>query len=426
VTALALLLGGVLSSSDSAARPPAAIPSALVADRSLSGFAAGDTAALLAQLEEDVRASPRDADSLTLLGLAYQQRARETANPDYYTKSESALRRALALAPRDVTAIGGLASLALSRHRFREGLALGRRARALSPDNARNYGVIGDALLELGRYPTAFAAFDTMNRLKPNLAAYARISYARELLGNRAGALQAMELALDSARGQREPLAWAHVELGKLRLSHGQVRAAGREFRLALRALPGYAYALDRLAHVEQALGRPKRALALSGRAVETVPLPEFVTTLGDLHAAQGNRGLAREQYALIGAIERLLTANGVRTDLETALFNLDHGIRPRESLARARQARADRPSIVGDDVLAWALERNGRCTEALRFSKRALRLGTKDALMFFHRGMIERCLGRQPDAQRWFQRALRQNPHFSLIWAPVARRALA
>ena len=70
------------------------------------------------------------------------------------------LQRALALAPRDLLATSGLGSLALSRHRFREALALGRRARAISPTTARNYGVIGDALVELGRYREAFRAFD--------------------------------------------------------------------------------------------------------------------------------------------------------------------------------------------------------------------------------------------------------------------------
>jgi hypothetical protein len=39
---------------------------------------------------------------------------------------------------------------------------------------------------------------------------------------------------------------------------------------------------------------------------------------------------------------------------------------------------------------------------------------------------MIERCLGRDAEARRWFTRALRLNPHFSLRWAPVARRAVA
>src|SRR5439155_7158756 len=127
--------------------------------------------------------------------------------PAWYGKSEGVLRRALRLAPHDLIATSGLASLALSRHRFGEALALGRRARALSPTTARNYGVIGDALVELGRYREAFAAFDTMARLRPSLAAYARVSYARELLGDFTGAVSAMRLAQTAAIGEPEALA---------------------------------------------------------------------------------------------------------------------------------------------------------------------------------------------------------------------------
>src|SRR5207248_1459680 len=81
----------------------------------------------------------------------------------------------------------------------------------------------------------------------------------------------------------------------------------------------------------------------------------------------------ARREYALIGVIERVLRANGVRTDLETALFDIDHRIRLRNALGLARLAHTERPSIDGDDVLVWALLRNGRCSEALRYSKHSL-----------------------------------------------------
>src|SRR5205814_1217695 len=85
-------------------------------------------------------------------------------------------------APRDLVATSGLGSLALSRHRFREALVLGRRARAISPTTARNYGVIGDALVELGRYRAAFRTFDTMASMQPGLCSYARLSHARRSL----------------------------------------------------------------------------------------------------------------------------------------------------------------------------------------------------------------------------------------------------
>jgi tetratricopeptide (TPR) repeat protein len=232
-----------------------------------------------------------------------------------------------------------------------------------------------------------------------------------------------MELALDAAGGQPEPTAWTQTQLGKLAWSHGRVDVAERRFRRALAIFPGYVYALEPLALVQEARGRPARAIALARRAAEVLPLPQSVATLGDLFARHGQRRAAQRQYALLGAIERLLVANGVRTDLETALFDVDHGIQLERALRLARAAHTVRPSIDADDVLAWALARNGRCAEALSHSRRALRLGTHDALKLFHRGMIERCLGHRDSARAFFAEAVALNPHFSLLWSETARR---
>ena len=418
VIAAAALLGGVLRGASSSA---AGVAPSVSTDRLAGGFAAGDTTGLVRTLQTTLEAHPADAKSWALLGLAYQQRARETGDPAYYTRSAGVLARSLALEPDDLTAVGGLGSLALSRHRFRDALALGRRALRISPSTARGYGVVGDALLELGRYPAAFAAFDTMTRLKPSLSAYARVSYARELLGDQAGAVAAMKLAVGAASDAPEAAAWTHVQLGKLYWTHGRVDAAGGGYRRALRLFPGYVYAFDGLAQVEWARGHRSRAIALERRAVDAIPLPQFAGALGDMLAASGRQAAARRQYATVAGIERLLAATGARTDLEAAQFDVDHGVRPRATLALARRARQARPSIDGDDVLAWALARNGRCGEALVHSRRALRLGTEDATKLFHRAYVERCLGR--DARPWARRALALNPHFSILWAPLAGR---
>jgi tetratricopeptide (TPR) repeat protein len=362
------------------------------------------------------KAQPLSAAQLDRQGNALAQRARETGDVTYYARAEAAYRRALRLAPSDLPATIGLGALALSRHEFRHALALGRRAVALSSSTAAGHGVVGDALVELGRYKQAFAAFDRMVSLKPSVSSYARVSYALELQGDVAGAARAMRFAADAATGEPDALAWTHTQLGRLYWSHGRVAAAAREYRAALRVRAGYVHAIDALALVEAARGHRSRAAALARRASEAMPLPQFVTTLGDLLHSQ-------RQYDLVAAINRLQRGNGVKVDLEDALFDVDHGVRLPRALALARVAHADRPSIDGDDVLAWALARNGRCGEALRYSKRALRLGTLDAPKFFHRGMIERCLGNRAEAKRWFRRALDVNPHFSLLWSPVARR---
>jgi tetratricopeptide (TPR) repeat protein len=424
VTAAALLLGGVFR--DSSGATPTAVVPASTSDLQ-TGFSGGAnaTVATMTKLQTALRATPDDVEALGRLGLAYEQRARETGDPTYYTKSQQVLDRALELHPRDLVATSALGSLALSRHRFGEALRLGRRAHAISPTTALTYGITGDAQVELGRYDDAFRSFDTMARLKPSLSSYARVSHGLELLGRVPDAIETMKLAVQSSEGQGEPEAWARFQLGKLYWSIGRLGAAERQDRTALRVFPGYHYALDALARLEAAKGDYPAAITLQQQAVDRIPLPQYVAQLGDLYRVAGKPAQARQQYALIGAIERLLVANGVKTDLETALFDVDHGIRLPHALALARKARSERPSIDGDDVLAWALARNGRCAEALQHSQHALRLGTKDALKIFHRGWIQQCLGNTVAARADFERALALNPHFSILWAPVARRAL-
>ena len=262
-----------------------------------------------------------------------------------------------------------------------------------------------------------------MAALKPNTSSYARVSYARELRGDVAAAIDAMELALDAAAGRPEAYAWTSVELGKLHWSVGRAARAASFYRLALAARPGYAPALDALARFEAAQGRLGRAVALQRRAVEAVPLPGYVAQLGDLLAATGRKRRRASSTTSSPRSRRSRPRTARRIDLESALYRTDRGIRLAETLELARLAHARRPSVAGDDVLAWALARNGRCGEARRWSQRSLRLGTRDASFFFHRGMIERCLGRDADARRWFRLALDTNPHFSLLWSQTARR---
>jgi Flp pilus assembly protein TadD len=189
---------------------------------------------------------------------------------------------------------------------------------------------------------------------------------------------------------------------------------------------PGYVLALEQRARVEAAEGRLAAAVATARRAVASVPLPQFVSLLGDLLAREGRTREAARQWATVATIDRLLTANGLQVDLESAVFRADHGIRPAETVRLARRARAARPSIYGDDALGWALARAGRCGEAGRWLDRALRLGTRDALLYFHRGYAAGCAGDRSEMRDWYRKALDQSPAFSARWAPVARRALS
>jgi tetratricopeptide (TPR) repeat protein len=419
------LLGGVFAESPSAG-PTAVGSSQAVSESALSGIAQGGAQATVASLETALVSSPRDPDMLASLGLAYQIRWRETGDASYLPRSNVALEAALAARPDDPAATLGVGNLALIQHQFERALVVGRKAQRLAPHSARPHGVIGDAQIELGRYGAAFKSFERMVALKPNLASYARIAYARELNGDTVGAIAAMRLALDASGGQPDATAWVLVELGKLEFGRGRVAAADTYTRGALAAVPGYVYALEQRARIEAARGRLGSSVALARRASEAIPLTQFVSLLGDLLERQGRPAEARQQRATVAAIDRLLVAGGIRVDLESAVYRADQRIRPLETVELARRARADRPSIYGDDALGWALARAGQCDEALEWSRRSLRLGTRDAQLWFHHGYAAGCAGDTSEMARSYAKALAINPNFSVRFAPLARKAMS
>ena len=418
--AVAALLGGVLAGKPEAVTAGGARPD-VAAARLLAGVGPGDTRTYVAELERRVAASPDDAEALMLVGLGYQQRARETGDPGFYPRSERALLRSLGLVPRNDLAVTGLAALAASRHRFGEARVLARRALALNPYSAAALGILGDANVETGRYAAAFAAFDRMAAVKPTAAAYARVSYARELLGRTDAAIAAMELAVAAAEAGAEPSAWARVQLGNLYAESGRLARAEREYGAALVRLPGYAPALAGRARLEVWRGRAEEAVGLYEHALDAQAVPDYAVGLGDAHARLGQERRAEKAYTRAAELERAFAENGGRNDLETALFDLDHDRDLADALSRARVGRELRPSVEGEHVLAWALYKNGRCREAREHSVRALRLGTKDWGAMLHRSLIESCLGNDRAARAWKERALAVNAYALAAFGPLA-----
>ena len=190
--------------------------------------------------------------------------------------------------PRDPDALDASAGLALSRHDFRRGLALARRARAARPGALAPAPLIVDALVELGRFGAAERELQRLVDAKPTLAGYARVSYLRELHGDLDGAVAAMRRAVAAGGAARESAASVHALLGGLELARGDLAAARRAQRAALAAVPDYPAALAGLARLAAARGD----LAAAGRRwqalAERLPLPEYVVALGETRLAQG------------------------------------------------------------------------------------------------------------------------------------------
>ena len=151
-------------------------------------------------------ASPRDVESLVALGLAYQQRARETGDPSWYPKSAGVLRRARASGarsrvaaqrarlaragaapvPRGARASGGAPSRSQPGERTRLGRGR-RRARRARPLRGGVRGVRPDGGARARRRPRTRAS-----RTRASCSA------------GRAAAIAAMRLAVEGRRLRAE------------------------------------------------------------------------------------------------------------------------------------------------------------------------------------------------------------------------------
>jgi len=383
------------------------------------------TDAQIQLLQDQLRADPNDWQAYSQLGLVYLQKARETGDPTYYQKTEEALDKALSFQPDDYASISAKGALALARHDFVSALEWGERAKQVNPDRTYAYGVIADAQIELGRYDEAVVTLQTMVDLRPDISSYSRISYLRELHGDVDGALEMMQLAVDSGLPTSENTVWVRTQLGNLYFNMGDLKHAELEYQRTLQDRPAYVYAIAGLGRVRAAQGEAEEAIELLNQAVGIMPIPEFVITLGDLYQVTGQEAAVRQQYQLLAAMEKLFRANGVDMDMEIALFNADHDQHLEETLVLAREAYAKRPSIHGADALAWALYKAGNYAEARKYSEEALQLGTKDALKYFHAGMIAIGLGDKTQARQYLEKALAINPHFSVLYVEQAKKVL-
>ena len=365
---------------------------------------------------------------LTLLGQAFARKARETSDIDYYVRAENAVRRALRINPEDIQAQALLAGVQFSVHEFRKALATARPI-VDKPSGVQALATVGDAYLALGDYARARSAYADLMAWAATPAAYSRLASLAAVRGDNEQAIRLMEraarLASDSG-DYGESLGWYSYQLGELSFRVGRIDAAEAYYRDALRAFARYPFALGGVAKVQAARGDLRAAAELYARATAIVPQPELLAALGDAYEASGRDALARKQYATVQIIAKLANLKRQVYNRQLAVFYADHGLHVGLARQLALRELRVRKDVYGYDAAAWALARSGGCREALPLARRALRMGTKDPLLFFHRGYAEGCAGNRGAMLAWYARALELNPAFSIHWAPVARAALA
>jgi tetratricopeptide (TPR) repeat protein len=413
VVSLIAVAGGWLGARNPGAFEPLAARAAPVERPAMSEITQRDTQIRVwtTALEQD----SASAIALTQLSGLYLQRARETGEDQSYSKAEEYARRSLALrVNRNGPAFVTLAAALVAQHRFQEAEQVAKDLVAFDPEVPQYRAQLGEIQMEIGDYDAARRSFDSLYEVRTHLSIAPRLARWAEVNGNSTLARKLLSDALAEANTRRnlpkEQLAWFHLRMGDIDMRHGRLRGARTMFAKGLEIEPGDYRLLDAMAQLEAVEGNPKKAIEYGERGIATKLDPATLGTIGDAYAALGDAEKAADYFK---TMEVAVSGQPGAYHRAWSLFLLDHNRRIQEVLANVAKEIETRRDIYGYDLLAWALHKAGRNDEARIAMIEARRLGTRDATLLYHAGMIERSLGDVRRARYFLSEALNVNPNF-------------
>jgi tetratricopeptide (TPR) repeat protein len=374
-------------------------------------------------IESRLQKSKTDPSLYAELAEVCMRKARLLHDGASYLRAERACQRALEMDPRNYGSIRLLPWVYNGQHRFEEAVTAAQRASELEPKDPWNLGNLGDALIETGEYEKAAQTIQQMVDLRPDFASYSRAAYIRELFGDPEGAIQIMGMAVRAASSRDpEQNAWSHVQLGNLYFNMGHFQVALLHFQRALGFLPEYPSAYVGVARIQTAEKQFHQAISTYQKSIAILPTYDAVVGLGDLYIREGLPAEAAKVFELLSVIEQHNRTHNIQPETYMSLFYADHDLRLPDALEMAKKKLTHSKDIRTWDALAWSLFKAGCYQEARSAMRQAMRLGTRDALFYYHSGMIEARLGNLKRASESLQTALKINPEFHPIHAGQAR----
>ncbi len=385
-------------------------------------------------LQARLRTHPNDYEAQLQLAQAYMQEGRVTGDHGYYDAAAvKLLNQVLQSEPENFEALCCKASLSLTQHHFSEGLELARRAQAKNPYSGFVYGLLCDANVELGNYPEAVRMADKMNAVRPDLRAYARVSYLREIHGDLPGAIEAMQMAVKAGYVGLEQTEWARVMLGHLYEQTGSLDLADQQYQQALQNRPSYAYALAGIGRIERARRQYPAAIKHLEQAHAMVQDYAFTEELTDLYTLNGqpekSAAAARDAIAQLDASAQAADADenvGHYVDRELALAYLKTG-ELNKALEHATIEYKRRPDNMDvNETMAWVHYKRGEYPQAAKFMQVARRTHSQNPTQLCRAGLILLKTGQEAAGQELIRQALAINPYLETELATEGRKLLA
>ena len=378
----------------------------------------------IALYEGWVAADLANTANQTLLAGAYIQKTRETTDFSYLDRAAKIIDKTLAV-KKDYEAMRLRNLIELNRHHFAKVIEYAGEMTRMAPGDPRTWGSLGDALMESGRYEPARVAFEKMLSLRPNLFSYNRVAYFRFINGDVDGGVAMMTDAVKAGARYPENKSWCLLELGNMYFKTGRWAEAERAYIEAIELFPSSHAAHAALAGVKAASGNIPQAIAGYKRAQSITPMVQYAGALHDLYLYAGKKTEARQQAEIVDLVAKLEEAANQTANRTLALIYANEDRKPAKSLELVEADLQVRQDVFTYDAYAWALFKNKRYDEAWKASENAMKLGTPEAMFFYHAGMIANARADAAAAKQLLEQALKLNAGFDVRQAAIARKVL-
>ncbi|UCH85130.1 MAG: hypothetical protein JSW50_05425 [Candidatus Latescibacterota bacterium] len=369
--------------------------------------------------------NPKATEGWVRLSEAYLWLASDTGDLDQIANADSAVASALALAPVDVPALNQLSRVRSAQHRFEDVLHIQRESIYYGLMNAESWGIVGDAYMDLGRYRSADSCYYAMFELDPDFGSLMRVARRMFDIGDYAEAVLYANAAIDTAwRGNEShirELADAHVRLGRMKLSRGDLEWAMVWSDSSLAVVPGYGPALELRAVVHRLRGRFEQAKSLYRQLVDVSADPRFVSGLARVYAESGDDETADSLvHAASETYKRLLGRYPgiVRRSYIEFLLDWDRDVERAQQLA-FKESRT-RKDVNTYDLLAWAYYKNGNYNLAWSSIALALRRDAQHPKIIYHAAVIAKAAGKRDEYLTYSARIREMNRRYEAMYGSL------
>ena len=413
-------------------------------------FATEDVSFNLKRVQND----PGGAIGWRQLASAYLAAAREKDSPLLARKSQEAASKSLSIRTRrNASAAVILAEGQLEEHRFNDAMTSCQQSLAIEPNNDFAERTMTDIYFEIGRYDDARKMIGKHPEWSEDPGGLSILARQQELIGRSDEATVSLQKAVKLVESQSDTpatsVSWFHVKYGDLLARNGQLPSAESEYQTALNMNPGSWKALASMARLKALQSDSMGVIRFGTKLNDIAPMTDVVGLMEDASVALDDKPKAAKYSAQVLAMNKSAIEAGTKTassvdqtrvhthDRMFSLYLADHNMMLPLAQHAATHEIANRRDIYAFDTYAWATYKlamspvkpassvaldahgNAGLIEAKQYMDRALVLGTKDAKLLYHAGMIEKALNHQEVANKFLAESKAINPY----WKPASVR---